>query len=28
MRLLNNEIIAIGVKHGVSYPTPSNINYF
>jgi len=28
MRLINNEVLSIGVKHGVSYPTPSNLNYF
>lgn len=28
MRLINNEVLSIGVKHGISYPTPSNLNYF
>lgn len=28
MRLINNNILSIGVKHGISYPTPSNLNYF
>ncbi len=28
MRLINNEIFSIAIKHGVSYPTPSNLNYF
>ncbi len=28
MRLINNEVLSIAIKHGVSYPTPSNLNYF
>jgi quinol-cytochrome oxidoreductase complex cytochrome b subunit len=28
MRLINSSLLTIGAKHGISYPTPSNINYF
>ena len=28
MRLINTEIINIASKHGINYPTPSNLNYF
>lgn len=27
MRMINNNIWAIGAKHGISYPTPVNLNY-
>lgn len=28
MRLINTEVINIASKHGINYPTPSNLNYF
>jgi len=28
MRFVNFDILSIGVRHGISYPTPSNLNYF
>jgi ubiquinol-cytochrome c reductase cytochrome b subunit len=28
MRLINFDIISIASKHGIAYPTPSNLNYF
>ena len=28
MRFINSELLSIGVKHGISYPTPSSLNYF
>lgn len=28
MRFINTEILSQGSKHGIVYPTPSNINYF
>lgn len=28
VRLINTEILSIVIKHGISYPTPSNLNYF
>ena len=28
MRVINNNIISSITKHGVSYPTPTNLNYF
>jgi hypothetical protein len=28
VRMINNKILAIIGGHGISYPTPSNLNYF
>ena len=28
MRLINSNLLSIGSRHGISYPTPSNLNYF
>ena len=28
MRYINFDIISIASKHGIAYPTPSNLNYF
>jgi quinol-cytochrome oxidoreductase complex cytochrome b subunit len=28
MRLINIPIIEVVAKHGIAYPTPSNLNYF
>jgi quinol-cytochrome oxidoreductase complex cytochrome b subunit len=28
MRFINLNLISIAAKHGISYPTPSNLNYF
>jgi quinol-cytochrome oxidoreductase complex cytochrome b subunit len=28
MKFINFDILTFASKHGVSYPTPSNLNYF
>jgi len=28
MRLINNSLISVAIQHGITYPTPSNLNYF
>jgi hypothetical protein len=28
MQFVNSDLISVVSKHGISYPTPANLNYF